>query len=115
MTIETFYNTITSLAYGRKKEKEVIFLTEEREVSTVVLQDEEGHEHEFEVADMYEIDGKEYAVLIPVDEEVDGEGNAFIFRVEEENGEDVLVDIEDDEEWNKVVEFLDAQPDLDEE
>lgn len=88
-------------------------MTEERDINTVVLQDDEGKEHEFEVVDVYEIDGKEYAVLIPVnDEEAE---NAFIFRVEEENGEDVLVDIEDEDEWNKVVQFLEEQEDLDEE
>lgn len=88
-------------------------MTEEKEINTVLLQDDEGIEHEFEVMDVYEIDGKEYAVLVPVDE--DEEESAFIFRVEQENGEDVLVDIEDDDEWNKVVSFIDEMEELEEE
>lgn len=112
MTIKYFYNTI-ALACGQKIKKEVDSLTEEKDINTVVLQDDEGKEHEFEVMDVYEIEGKEYAVLVPVEESE--EDSAFIFRIEQEDGEDVLVDIEDDEEWSKVVSYIEEQEDLDEE
>lgn len=88
-------------------------MTEEKEMNTVVLQDENGKEHEFEVMDVYEIEGKEYAVLVPVEETEDD--SAFIFRVEQENGEDVLVDIEDDDEWNKVVSHIEDMEEFEEE
>lgn len=76
------------------------------EEDVVVLTDEEGREHEFAVVDMLELDGKEYAVLLPFldeEEEEDEEAEAVILRVEKDaDGEEVLVDIEDDAEWERV-------------
>lgn len=71
------------------------------ESNIVILEDEDGQEHEYEVEEIYEIDGKEYAVLLSTEEDSD---NAFVFRVEQdEQGDDILVDITDDAEWDKVV------------
>lgn len=75
------------------------------EEDVIVLTDEEGHEHEFAVVDMVELDGKEYAILLPFldEEEEDEEAEAVILRVEKDaDGEEVLVDIEDDAEWERV-------------
>jgi uncharacterized protein YrzB (UPF0473 family) len=70
----------------------------------IVLTDEEGHEHNFELIDTVEVEGKVYAVLVPVSEEEDyGEDEAVIFRIEEdEDGESIFVEIEDDDEWDNV-------------
>lgn len=71
----------------------------------IVLTDEDGKEHEFSVVDMIEVNGKEYAILLPFsdEEELDDESEAVILRVDKaEDGEEILVDIEDDEEWEKV-------------
>lgn len=82
-------------------------MTEEMEVyeddlTTIVLIDEDDNEHEFDFIDMLEVDGKRYAVLEPIDEEDD---EAVILRIEEdEEGAEMLYDIEDDAEWEKVVE-----------
>lgn len=71
------------------------------ESNIVILEDENGQEHEYEVEEIYEVDGKEYAVLLSTEEDSD---NAFVFRVEQdEQGDDILVDITDDAEWDKVV------------
>ena len=71
------------------------------ESNIVILEDENGQEHEYEVEEIYEIDGKEYAVLLSAEEDSD---NAFVFRVEQdEQGDGILVDITDDAEWDKVV------------
>lgn len=78
------------------------------DMDTVVLTDEEGKEREFAIVDVLEVEGKDYAVLLPMDEDTEDEeeeGDAVILRIDtDENGEDVLVDIEDDEEWEKVAE-----------
>ncbi|MDK2926187.1 MAG: hypothetical protein PWQ41_1961 [Bacillota bacterium] len=78
-------------------------MAEERD-DVVVLTDEDGNEHEFEVVDYFEVDGKEYAVLLPADEETEEEEEeALIFRVEEDQeGNEILVEIEDDDEWERV-------------
>ncbi|PKM88547.1 MAG: DUF1292 domain-containing protein [Firmicutes bacterium HGW-Firmicutes-12] len=70
----------------------------------IVLIDEEGVEHEFILIDMLEVDGQEYAILEPLEiEEEEEEAEAIILKVtKDENDEDILTDIEDDEEWEKV-------------
>lgn len=78
--------------------EEVIKLTEEDEVVTLV--DEEGAEHDFTVIDIIEVKGAEYAIMLPVDEE-NNEAIILKFSKDEDDNE-LLVDIEDDEEWEKV-------------
>ncbi|WP_418792294.1 DUF1292 domain-containing protein [Phosphitispora sp. TUW77] len=77
-------------------------MTEETEV--LMLTDEEGNEHEFSVIDIIEIDGSEYAILLPVEEgDNEEDGEAIILRIDKDDeGNEILVDIEDDEEWEKV-------------
>ncbi len=70
----------------------------EDEVLTLV--DENGEERDFTVIDVIEIEGTEYAILLPVDDDSD---EAIILRFEKDaEGNELLVDIEDDEEWEKV-------------
>lgn len=94
---------------------------EERE-EIITLVDEEGEKFDFVVLDYFNVENLEYAVLQPYtkngspafepeeweDEETDSlenEGDAVIFRViKGNNGETVLHMIEDEEEWDKVVE-----------
>lgn len=74
---------------------------------TITLIDEEGVEHEFEVEAFLDLDNEKYAVLIPVSEEYSDE--AVIMRFgKDENGEEILLDIESDEEWEKVADAYDA-------
>ncbi|MHB1418133.1 MAG: DUF1292 domain-containing protein [Bacillota bacterium] len=71
------------------------------EEDTLVLTDEDGKEHEFQVVDMLEVEGKEYAILLPMDEE---SGEAIVFKIEmDENGDESLAEIEEDKEWELVV------------
>ena len=78
-------------------------MTEESEVLT--LTDEEGNEHEFSVIDLIEMDGSEYAILLPAEEGEDDDegGEAIILRIDkDEDDNEILVDIENDDEWEKV-------------
>lgn len=65
-----------------------------------VVTDEDGNEHEMVLVYSFETDGKAYAVLL---DRNDPEDDGVIFRVEEEGDEEVLVNIEDDAEWEKVM------------
>ncbi len=87
----------------------------EDDSDVIVLTDENGEDHEFELIEILEVDDHEYAVLTPLDGEAEGEGEtgaddvdedeAIILRVEtDEKGERIFADIEDDEEWEKVAE-----------
>ncbi|HEU4964334.1 MAG TPA: DUF1292 domain-containing protein [Bacilli bacterium] len=67
----------------------------------VVLTDDEGNEREFLVIETFEVETKNYAVLVSANPE---EEDGIILRLEtDENGEDYLIDIEDEDEWNKVL------------
>lgn len=67
----------------------------------ITLIDENGEEKDFTVIDILELDGSEYAILLPVDDEDTDE--AIILKFAQDNeGNEILVDIDDDEEWEKV-------------
>ncbi|MFZ3172705.1 MAG: DUF1292 domain-containing protein [Carboxydocellales bacterium] len=70
----------------------------------VTLTDEEGNDHEFEVIDVIKVEDSEYAILRPLeDDEDEDEDEAIILKVTtDEEGNEILMDIEDDEEWEKV-------------
>lgn len=71
-------------------------------IVTLPLFDEEGNEVEFEVITKLDIENKEYVIVVPKDEDVD---EAVCLRIDvDENGEEVLVPVEDDEEFEKVSE-----------
>lgn len=71
----------------------------------LVLVDDEGVEHEFELLAELEIDDENYRVLVPLeDEEEDSDEIEVVILkvVYDEEGNEFLADIEDDEEWEKV-------------
>jgi uncharacterized protein YrzB (UPF0473 family) len=73
----------------------------EMDDEVIVLEDEDGTEHNFILGEVLTVDGKDYAVLLPVDEDLE---EGVIFRIDGEDGDQmVLADIESDEEWQKVV------------
>lgn len=81
-------------------------LFEEEEFPILVLVDDEGIEHEFELLAELEIENENYRVLIPLDEEEEEEAEeaevVILKVVHDEEGNEFLSDIEDDEEWEKV-------------
>jgi uncharacterized protein YrzB (UPF0473 family) len=79
----------------------------EQEINWITLVDEEGHEHRFNLLNIVEVEGSKYAVMVPEVQEAADEEEAVIFKIEtDETGEEVLVDIEDDDEFAKVCEVL---------
>jgi uncharacterized protein YrzB (UPF0473 family) len=75
------------------------FLPEQDEIITII--DEEGQEHDVNIFDILEVDGQRYAIVVPVAENGEAE-DAFVLKVEQdEDGDDILVEIDDDE-WEKV-------------
>ena len=78
----------------------------EQENNWITLVDEEGHEHRFNLLNVLEVDGLKYAVMVPEVSQGDEE-EAVVFRIDtDEAGEEILVDIEDDDEFAKVCEVL---------
>ena len=73
----------------------------------IVLNDEEGHEVEFEFLDLIEFEGEEYVVLLPVEETEDA-GEVVILKLEDTESEDEesYVSVDDEEVLNKVFEIF---------
>ena len=79
------------------------------EVEIYTLQDEEGNDHEFELIGTCERDGVTYYAMIPVEEnEKEDEFCEYvILKGVVENGEESLVSIDDDDEFDDVADYFD--------
>ena len=71
----------------------------------IVLEDEDGNEIEFELADKMVYEGHEYVVLLPLAEDDSG---IVILEVEEGDGEegDLYMDVEDEAVLNAVFDLF---------
>ena len=73
---------------------------DERE--TITLFDEKGEQAEFEVLGVITVEDNDYAILVPIDDE---DEQAYVFRIDtDDNGEEILTQVEDDEEFEMVCE-----------
>ncbi|MBU3141972.1 DUF1292 domain-containing protein [Clostridium sp. CF012] len=71
-------------------------------VETILLNDEEGNEIEFDVLTKLDIEDKEYIIVAPTGEE---DIDAIALRIDKDaEGNDILVTIEDDEEFEMISE-----------
>lgn len=71
------------------------------------LTDENGEESEFALIGSTEVDGVRYVALVPVEDEESGEYVILKFAVED--GEDVLVTIDDDEEFERIADIFEDE------
>lgn len=72
------------------------------------LTDDDGNETQFELLGSHELDGVTYLALVPIDN--NDEGEYVILKMEEdENGEESLVTIEDDDEFDRVADIFDDE------
>ncbi len=76
----------------------------------VTLVDEEGKNHDFQVVDIIEVEGKEYALLLPADSDDPEQDEVLVLRFEEDRFEM----IEDEAEFQKVVKVLEELNEEDE-
>lgn len=78
--------------------------TKKDDADFITLEFDDGEEIECEIMGIFEMDGKEYIALVPDDDTDD----VYIYGYSETSDEEFeLVDIEDDEEFAKVVEEFD--------
>lgn len=73
------------------------------------LTDEDGNETEFEVIGSAEIDGNLYYAMVPADAQADENDNIeyVVLKKENDDGEDVFVTVDDDEEFDRVADYFD--------
>lgn len=75
-------------------------------VETILLNDEEGNEIEFDVITKLDIEDKEYVIVAPTGEE---DLDAIALRVDKDaEGNDILVTVEDDQEFEMISQAYEA-------
>lgn len=73
---------------------------EEFEADLITLLDDDNKEHTFQIIDSIEKDENVYYALLPLyddaQEQLEDDGEYYIFQTIEEDGEELLVEVEDD-------------------
>ena len=87
----------------------------EEELNLVELSDEEGNITECEIYDIVEFEGKTYAMLLPVVEETEEEPELIVLEYIEDGEEGSFVSIEDEDEFNRVCDYIESLADAVEE
>ena len=69
--------------------------------------DEDGNKVSFELLDIVTVEDVEYALLLPVgSKEDDEEGEILVMRVRKEGEEYSFEVIDDDDEFNRIAEYI---------
>ena len=81
-------------------------MTEEMEPNYVDIQDEDGVVTRCEIYDIVDFEDKTYAMLIPMDEEDDEEPEMIVLEYVEEGEEGYFQNIDDEDEFERVCEYI---------
>ncbi len=73
--------------------------------------DEQGNKVSFELVDIVSVDDIEYALLLPVGVQDNDEDEILVMRLKKQGEEFTFETIEDDEEFNKVAEYIEELED----
>lgn len=88
-------------------------MSEEYGNSLVSVLDDEGNEHQFELLDAIETDEGRYVALLPIYNEaelvLEDDGELVILEVVNDEGDDLLVPIEDDEVFANIAEIFEER------
>ncbi len=86
---------------------------EQQNENIVVLLDDEGNEFECEIVDMIDIEDRRYVIVVPDP----NEEYVVPLRVETEDGEDFFVSVDDEDEFQEILEKweLSGEYDVDDE
>ena len=72
----------------------------------ISITDEDGKEYELEVLAELEYEGSKYLALVPADDDGEEDLEVSILKAVDENGEEILVTIDDDDELEAVYSAL---------
>ncbi|MCR5266834.1 MAG: DUF1292 domain-containing protein [Cyanobacteria bacterium RUI128] len=70
--------------------------------------DEEGNTISFKLFDVIEFEGKEYAMLLPLDEEDEDEPEIVLMRLVSDGEEYAFETIDDEQEFEAVSEYIES-------
>lgn len=83
------------------------------EADLITLLDDDGKEHEFEIIDEIEDDEGHYIALVPTMQDPDNlsvePDTYYIFEIVEEDGEEQLMEVEDDETLDRLAEIFESR------
>ena len=83
----------------------------EQEQNFVEIVDEEGNVTKCEVYDVIDFEDKTYAMLLPIDEEDSDEPELIVLEYIEEGDEVYFQNIDDEDEFNRVCEYIESLED----
>ena len=81
------------------------------EQNFVELCDEEGNITKCEVYDIVDFEEKTYALLLPVENESEDDPELIVLEYVEEGEEGSFVSIEDEDEFNRVCDYIESLAD----
>ena len=81
------------------------------EINLVELSDEDGNITNCEIYDIVEFEGKTYALLLPVNEETNDDPELIVLEYIEDGEEGSFVSIEDEDEFNRVCDYIESLAD----
>ena len=88
-------------------------MSNEYEADLITLLDDDGKEHEFEIIDEIENDEGHYIALVPTIQDPDNlsvePDTYYIFEIVEDEGEEQLMEVEDDETLDKLAEIFESR------
>ncbi len=80
------------------------------ENDTVILEDEDGNEQEYVILDAIETDEARYIALTPIFDDPDEcNGDIFVMRVEKDDEGEVLVAVDDDQEFDEISQIFEER------
>lgn len=83
----------------------------DEELNLVELSDEEGNVTSCEIYDIVEFEGKTYALLLPVEDEDSEDPELIVLEYQEQDEEGAFVSIEDEDEFNRVCDYIESLAD----
>lgn len=83
----------------------------EEEMNLVELSDEEGNVTKCEIYDIVEFEEKTYALLLPLEDENEEDPELIVLEYVEEGDEASFVSIEDEDEFNRVCDYIESLAD----
>ncbi len=88
-------------------------MSEEYGSDIVSVLDDEGNEHQFELLDAIETDEGRYVALLPIysdaESAIEDDGELVILEVVNDEGDDLLVPIENDEVFENIAEIFEER------
>ncbi len=81
-------------------------MADEMEQNIVTIQDEDGCETKCEIYDVIDFEDKTYALLLPLDEDSSEDPELIVLEYIEEGEEGYFQNIEDEDEFDRVCEYI---------